>query len=290
MKSTKRASLYNVKRIVLTLTMLAFTAGTALSQETKTVIKEGQEYKMKYNEALEFAKAKQYTKAYAAFEATIPLAEAAGDAEVVARSSKVLAQLDNANGTKAFKTENFEEALAQHQKGIEHMNDYVPNHYGKAKALEKLDRWDEAVVLLQAVMGMGDRKSASAAEKTIRGHYIFLASSNLSDSPSKSNAQTALDSMDEMLGYVEPDADTYYYQAEANKILGNYTNAIELADQALDAHRGSRTDKAKIYFVKGEALMYSGSSAAAAEAFNNALFGNYKPLAQHYLDELKGGG
>ena len=180
--------------------------------------------------------------------------------------------------------------MAHHEKGIGRTNDYVPNHYGKAKALEKLGRWDESVILLQGVMGMGDRKSASAAEKTIRGHYIYLASSKLSENPSSTDARAALDSIDEMLGYVDANADAYYYQAEANKVLGNYSDAISLADQALDAHRGSRTDKAKIYFVKGEALMYSGSTSAAAEAFNNALYGNYKPLAQHYIDELKGGG
>ena len=245
---------------------------------------------MKYNEALAFAKDKDYTKAYAAFEEAIPLAEAAGDQGIVDRSNKVLAQLDNSYGTRSFKAGNFEEALAHHEKGISRKNDYVPNHYGKAKALEKLGRWDESVILLQGVMGMGDRKSSGAAEKTIRGHYTYIASTKLSENPSRTDAQEALDSIDEMLGYVDANADTYYYQAEANKVLGNYSDAISLADQALGAHRGSRTDKAKIYFVKGEALMYSGSTSAATEAFNNALYGNYKPLAQHYIDELKGGG
>ena len=290
MKSINRASLCNLKHFVLSLTLLAFAVGTVSAQETKTVVKEGQEYKLKYNEALEFAKAKKYTQAYAAFETTIPMAEAAGDNAVVSKSRKVLAQLDNSYGTRSFKAGNFEEALAHHEKGIEHLSDYEANHYGKAKALEKLGRWDEAVVILSTVTGMGDRKSATAAEKTIRGHYIFIASSNLSENPTRNKAQAALDSIDEMLGYVEADADTYYYQAEANKTLGKYADAISLADQALAAHRGSRSDKAKIYFVKGEALMYSGSGSAAAEAFNNALYGNYKPLAQHYLDELKGGG
>ncbi len=290
MKPKNRASLHTLKHIVLALTLLAIAVTPASAQETKTIIKEGQEYKMRYNEALGFAKAKKYTEAYTAFEATIPLAQAAGDAQVVSKSQKVLAQLDNARGTRAFKTGNFEEALEHHQKGIEHLTDYAPNHYGKAKALEKQDRWDEAVVLLQAVTEMGERKSANAAQKTIRGHYIYIASSNLSENPSQGKARTALDAIEEMLMYVDSDADSYYYQAEANKTLGKYADAIDLADKALGSHRGSRTDKAKIYFVKGEALMFSGSSSAAAEAFTNALYGNYKPLAQHYLDELKGGG
>ena len=265
----------------------------SLAQDTETRVKEGQEYKMKYNEALEFAKAKQYAQAYKAFEETIPMAEAAGDDAVVARSSKVLAQLDNANGTKAFKAEDFQGALAHHQKGIEHLMSYAPNHYGKANALRKLDRMEEALPIFQAVMQMDDRKSANAAENTVRGHYIYLASSALSannGTPSRTGAQSAIDNLDELEMYVEPDADSYYYRAEAEKALGNYAEAIDNADKALELHRGSRTDKAKIYFTKGEAMMLQGSTQGAQEAFTNALFGDYKPLAQHYLDELTGSG
>ena len=47
---------------------------------------------------------------------------------------------------------------------------------------------------------------------------------------------------------------------------------------------------AKIYFVKGEAHMFAGSNQAASDAFSNALFGSYKPLAEHYLSELNSSG
>ena len=266
---------------------------SAQEGETKTVIKEGQEYKMKYNEALEAAKAKDFNTAYAAFEEAAELAEAAGQPDVVSRSMKVMAQIDNMRGTAAFKKEDFAGALAHHQTGIEHANDYVPNHYGKAKALQKLDRFDEALPIFQAVMSMDDRKSATAAERTVRGHYVYIASTALSSNnsnPTQANAQAALDALEEMELYVEADADVYYYRAEAYKTLNDYAQSIAMADQALEVHRGSRADKAKIYFVKGEALMFSGSNSEASDAFTNALFGSYKPLAQHYLDEINSTG
>ena len=278
---------------LLAITLMALLATPTLAQETETRVKEGQEYKMKYNEALELAKAKNYDQAYTAFETAIPMAEAAGDESIVKRSQKVLAQLDNSRGTRAFKSENYQAALEHHQKGIAHKNDYVPNHYGKANALRKLGRMEEALPIYQAVMQMDDRKSANAAEKTVRGHYIYLASSALSNSngnPSRTQAQGALDNLDEMELYVEADADALYYKAEALKALGNYDQAIEMADKALAIHRGSRSDKAKIYFNKGESLMLQGATGGAQEAFTNALYGDYKPLAQHYLDELKGSG
>ncbi len=58
------------------------------------------------------------------------------------------------------------------------------------------------------------------------------------------------------------------------------------ADQALELHRGSRSDKAKIYFVKGESLVGLGDSDGAKEAFQNAAVGTYRASAQHYLETL----
>ena len=248
---------------------------------------------MKYNEALDAAKAKEFNKAYTAFQEAAAMAEEAGQTDIVDKSMKVMAQIDNMRGTQAFKQERFDDALAHHQTGIEHANGYVPNHYGKAKALQKLDRFDEALPILQAVMGMDNRKSAAAAERTVRGHYVYIASTALSSNnsnPTRANAQSALDALEELELYVEADADVFYYRAEAHKVMGDYAQAIEMADQALGVHRGSRADKAKIYFVKGEAHMLSGSNSEASDAFSNALFGSYKPLAQHYLDEINSTG
>jgi len=90
-----------------------------------------------------------------------------------------------------------------------------------------------------------------------------------------------------MMGYgIEADADTYYYQAEAAKIIGDYAQAVTLADQAIEIHRGSLTDKAKLYFVKGESLMYSGDVDGAKEAFAGATYGQYKASAEHWIETL----
>ena len=273
--------------------LIALVALPASAQETKTVIKEGQEFKMKYNEALAAAKAKDYDTAYTAFGEAAELAEAANQADIVTKSHKVMAQIDNSRGIRAFKQENYQQALDFHQRGIELSNGYVPNHYGKAKALQKMDKMEEALPIFQAVMSMDDRKSASLAERTVRGHYVYIASTQLSSNnsnPTQSNAQAAIDALDEMELYVEADADVFYYRAEAYKTLADYPKSIEMADKALEVHRGSRADKAKIFFVKGEAHMFSGSNQAASDAFSNALFGSYKPLAEHYLSELNSSG
>ena len=120
--------------------LLIFTNDMSLAQDSNTNISE--EHKLKFNEALHLAKEKNYTEAYNTFEAVLPLAEAAGDTVIFAKSSKVLSQLDHQHGKRAFYAESYEEALRLFEKGIEHFDDYAPNHEWKAKALERLGRVD----------------------------------------------------------------------------------------------------------------------------------------------------
>src|SRR5690606_12252494 len=133
----------------------------------------------------------------------------------------------------------------------------------------------------QALIDYGEKNQDTQAiadgKQGIRDHFVVEASELLGGSaPSAADARQALTLLEQMQQYVEADADTYYYMAVANNVLGNYAEAVQLADQALELHRGSRTDAAKIYFEKGEALMYNGDTAAAKAAFENAKFGPYK--------------
>ena len=72
----------------------------------------------------------------------------------------------------------------------------------------------------------------------------------------------------------------------AHNIKGNQGACITNANKALELHKGSKADKAKIYFVKGEALMYSGDTEGAKVAFANATYGTYRQSAEHYLTTL----
>lgn len=246
-----------------------------------------QEYKEKYNEALEAANAKNYTLARAKFAETAPLAQAAGDAEIAKKSKYVAAQIDYKLGNAAIKAENFDQALTHYQAGSAMYPDYVKNKYGEGLALKKLGRIDEALTIWKDVLGKNDRKVVRTAEKAIRDHFYFQASSAVSkNNATAADADRAVAALKASEQYLEPDADYYYYTAVAHNIKGNTSACITNANKALDMHRGSKADKAKIYFVKGEALMYSGDTEGAKAAFANATFGSYRQSAQHYLDTL----
>ncbi|MFQ5569535.1 MAG: hypothetical protein ACE5G0_07655 [Rhodothermales bacterium] len=253
-----------------------------------------QDYKEAYNAALEAAGAKNYTLAYQKYEEAARGARSAGDQDVVNSSNKVLSQLDRINGTRALKQGNFEVARGHFEKGIAHNPSYAPNYHNLGLALKNLDDLDGAIDAWKNAIEKGNasrtskgRETARAAEKALRENLYYAASSRLGKSnPSRADADAAITTLDASTAHIEPDADYYYYMAVARNVRGEYTQSIAMADKALDIHRGSRTDKAKIHFIKGEALMYQGDIDGAKASFANAAYGSYKASAEHYLQTL----
>ena len=252
-----------------------------------------QEYKEMCNEARDAAMAKDYQTALDKYMAAADGARAEGDEEVERTARRVIGQLTYILGRGQLQAENFDAALAFFEQGIEYYPSNAQNYLARASTLKRQDRMDEAIPAFAQTMEVAtagsDTKTARQAEEAIRGHFVFMASTALSRNGARTgtaDADEAMGYIEQLLQYVEADADTYYYTAESQKVKGQYADAIASADQALAIHRGSRTDKAKIYFVKGEALMNSGQIDAAKEAFRNAAYGNYRASAEHYIETL----
>ena len=268
--------------IVLAFLVSGFAASSAFAQD----------YKEAYNTAIEAAKAKDYQKAYTEFTKAAQLAEQADDKDIADRARKVAAQIDYNTGKQLVASEKFAEGLKRFEQGIKMYPSYSNNYVGKALALKKLERDEDALKAYEELIAYGEKNNDTEAvregKQAIRDHYVFLASSALGSSaqPGASEARAALAHLEKVKEVVEPDADILYYEATARSILGEYSAAVQLADQALELHRGSKSDAAKIHFLKGEALMYDGNTEAAKEAFRNATFGSYKAPAEHYIETL----
>ncbi|MXW64970.1 MAG: tetratricopeptide repeat protein [Bacteroidetes bacterium SB0662_bin_6] len=253
---------------------------------------QAQAYKEAFNAAIEAARANDYPTARDEFARAAELASQENDTEIATKSASNAAIIDYNIGKGLVEQENFAGALERFNAGIAMYPSYVNNYEGKALALKKLERVEEAIQAYEALIAFGNEHSDSQAlrkgETGIRDHFNFLASSALGRraEPSASDAREAIASLEELQERVDPDADTYFYLAVAHNALGNYEQAVSLADQALSLHRGSRTDAAKIHFTRGEALMYAGNITAAKESFENARFGSYRSPAEHYLETL----
>ncbi len=246
-----------------------------------------QAYKEAYNAGIAAAEAKNYSDAYVEYGKAKDLATQAGVPEIAVKSSKIMAKIDKLLGTRAYKAGNYDVALAHFETGLTLDPGYAPNMHNKGLALKKLGRVDEAMVALDAAAKTSDNKTSRAAKKAIRSHYHAEASKLVAnDNASTADAQTAIDLLVKMQEFVEADANTYYYTALGHSVKRDYPAAIASADQALAIHRGSKSDKAKIHFAKGEALLNSGDVSSAKASFTEATFGSYKALAEHYIDTL----
>ncbi|MCH8246383.1 MAG: hypothetical protein IH951_08250 [Bacteroidetes bacterium] len=252
-----------------------------------------QEYKETFNAGLEAARAKDLPAALEHFADAADAAEAEGDAEVERRSREFIARIEYSVGIGLINSEKYDEAISHFENGINQYSTYPKNFLARASALKKKGEVDAAMAGFVQTIGVAlaasDTKTANSAEKAIRQHYIYLASSALSRNgvrTSSADADEALTHLETLLAVVDADSDVFYYLAEVHKIKGEFQDAVSMADQALDIHRGSRTDKAKIYYVKGEALMSLGNNSDAKSAFQNAAYGSYKQSAEHFLETL----
>ncbi len=248
-----------------------------------------QEYKEAFNAARTAAEAKDYTTAYTKYEEAARGAQSAGDQDVLSMSNRVLSQLDRINGNKALKAKNYDVAKGHFEKGIARNANNAKSHYGLGLALKNLGDIDGAMASFMTAMEVGsasgDRKTSNTARGAIRKHFYYQASSAVSkQNPSAADGDRTLAALEALKEYLEPDADFWYYTAEAYKAKSNFAQSLSAADNALELHKGTRSDKAKIYFVKGEALMATGNFDGAKAAFTNAAYGSYKAAAEDMIN------
>lgn len=192
-------------------------------------------------------------------------------------------------GSAELKEENNEAALDYFGQALEYVEDDPSVYHNRGIAYFRMDSTDAALESMQQAIEVGEEEGnsrvAELATERVRGHFLNIASQALNaDELSESQIQTALDALDEMEDYVDPNAESLFYRSLALYEGENFQDAIETAQQGLDMHDGSRSDAAKYYFVIGESQMESGSEAEACQTFENATYGDYQDRAEHYLE------
>ncbi len=273
---------------------VALSAAPALAQEAGNQSEKQQQLerlKQTYAQGIQAAKQNEASTAYENLEEALQLAQATEQQGAAQKIQQYLVQLPKQWGNQALKNQEYEEALTHFNKGLEHDDQMAYLHYGKGLALINLERVEEAMESLTTAIeqgqATGDQNTARLATERIRDHYVSLASQALNaQNPSRARATQAIEYLDAMEAYVEPDADAYFYRATALYHLGQYEEAIAAARQGLELFNGSRSDEAKYHFVIGESYVALDNIEAAKEEFRQAAYGDYKPRAEHYLETL----
>jgi tetratricopeptide (TPR) repeat protein len=229
-----------------------------------------------------------YETAISRFEEAIEVAQQLELDDIVQKIQSNLINSFKSAGSADLKQENYEQALAHFDRALEYADNDPSVYHNRGIAYFSMDSTDAALESMQTAIKVGNEtgntRVAGMATERVRGHFLNLASQALNaDNLSSSQISTALEALDEMENYVDPNAQSLFYRALALFEQGNLQEAIQTAQQGLDMHDGSRSDAAKFYFVIAESQMMTGNQSQACETFKNAAYGDYQARAEHYL-------
>ncbi len=273
---------------------LQFTAASVFAQDgsssaNQETIKKKKQVQQMFNKGKKAAQSGDYGKASEIFEEALTMAREVEWEQAVQMSENFLVKSLKQAGTNANKQENYEQALAYYEKVMEYVDDDPTVHYNQGLALLGVDDTEKGLQSLQKAIEIGNEtgntRVAGLATERIRDEFLAKASKALQgDNPSAEQINTALDALDQMREYVDPNAKAMFYRATALSEKGQFQQAIQVAREGLDMHQGSRSDAAKYYFVIAESQMDLGNKASACETFENAAYGDYEARANHYLE------
>jgi tetratricopeptide (TPR) repeat protein len=247
-----------------------------------------EQLKKSFRSGLKAAKANNASQAYSQLEQALQLAQETEQSGAANQIAGYLQKLPKNWGNSAIENESWGEALSHFEKGIEHAENDAYMYYGKGLALVNMDSTQTGLQTLQRAIEVGNEtgntRVTGLATERIRDEFLARASEALNaQNPTSSQVQTALDALDEMQQYVDPNAQSLFYRARALFEQGQYQQAVSTAQEGLSMHQGSRSDAAKYHFIIAESQMNLGNTSTACQTFQQAAYGDYQARAQHYL-------
>jgi tetratricopeptide (TPR) repeat protein len=247
-----------------------------------------EQLKQAYRTFQQAGKQNDYETAYSNLAQATQLADELGQSGALSKLQSFQQKLPTKWGNEALEAENYSEALRHFNRGIEWSPKDAYVFYGKGLALVNMDSTESAMQMLQEAKTVGEEtgntRVSGLATDRIRQEYVARASKALNtENPSPSDAETALEALDQMREYVEPSASSLFYRSVALQAAGDLEAAVETARQGLEMHQGSRSDAAKYHFVIAESQMDLGQKDSACASFEKAAFGDYRARSEHYL-------
>jgi tetratricopeptide (TPR) repeat protein len=260
--------------------------GDSNSQQTNR--KQKKKIMKVFKKGKKLAQSGDYAQASGHLEKALNLAQEIEWKQATQLSEKYLVSSLTQAGTAANKKKDYKQALSHYEKVMQYVDDDPTVHYNRGLALLGVDSTEAGLQSLQKSIKIGNKtgntRVAGLATERIRDEFLAKASKALQgENPSQEQVNTALDALDRMREYVEPNANALFYRATALSANGQPQQAIQEAREGLEMHQGSRSDAAKFYYVIGEAQMETGNKATACETFKNATYGDYEARANHYL-------
>lgn len=229
-------------------------------------------------------------RALEAFQEAKEIAEEFGNEQVRQQAEGAIPQLYYIRSVLHFRSDNYEDALADLDTAIDINPNYATAYYQKALVTKnqnpaEVETWlglyDEAIEVAQRV---NDQRTLQNTRNSARDELIFRAV-NLAEDRQFTRAIELLQMVEK---YDAQSADAHYRLAEIYNERGRWDQALQHATRALEYESGGVNDKAKIYFELGTAYKGQGQIENACDAFENARYGDFTEPANHELQfELK---
>lgn len=227
---------------------------------------------------------RNFTQAVEGFDRAAEFAENFGNMEIANRvRGNVLVVLLQA-GNSELNNENLDAAEDFYNQALERNANY-PNPYYQLGIVERrrgnldeaLDYFDRAIQVGRAT---GRENVAESAEQSARNFLYERGARMIEDE----RHRQAIDLLERALEYDMDHADSYFRLSQAHNNLGNYDEAIQNANRAIELEDGGNVERAKSYFELGIAYMNQENTNQACSAFRNASYGSFRSNAEYHLE------
>ena len=223
-----------------------------------------------------------------AFQKAEQIANKYGNKEIAQRSKENVPKLYYAMGNSDLQQGKFREALNASDKALQLDPNNPKPYYQQGLVFKKMNKLDSALVKFDKAISLakksGDQVTLNSARNSAK-NYLLSQGVNYQQ---KKDYKKAIDLLKKSLNYDSSFANAYYRLAETYNKMGDSGKALSNAHEALKHERGSKTDKAKIWFEVGLAEQSMKNKSKACDAFHNAAYGSFKASAEYKIQqELK---
>jgi len=229
-------------------------------------------------------KDKKVVQSIPAYKEALKVAEQYKNQEFIVKSKAMLPKLYNSIGGSYFKNDDNDKALEALSQAVVYDPDYAKAYYTMGLVYKKM----EDAGNFEAVMDKGlvaaenskDANTASLINKTASTFFLATGSQLLAES----KASEAAPLLSKVPKYDPQNVDAYFFLSSAYNELKQFDQAIETANKALELEGPEAEKQAKHYYNLGLSYKGKGEKAAACEAFNKALYGQFLENAKYEIE------
>jgi superkiller protein 3 len=237
-----------------------------------------------FNVGNNLIKENKITQAIPAYQEALKVAEQYKNEEVIIKSKSMLPRLYNAVGGTYYKNSDFDKALEALNKAIVYDPDYAKAYYTMGLVYKKLEDPVNFETTADKGLTAADNSKDSKTKDLIQksANNFFLATGT--DAYTGGKAAESVELLKKALKYDPDMVETYFYIASAYNELKKFDESIAASTKALELEGEDQEKNAKHFYNLGMSYKGKGDKSAACEAFNKALFGQFKENAKYEIE------